>query len=174
MIVKWLLTFLLMIKSDSWCICYELSNDISEPETCSLMDSVNKILNITVTITSEIDAVSFAENVPIRREYDFVIVGSGPSGCVLANRLSDANYSVLLLEAGSAENPIITNIPMSAANLQHSEYNWNYATEPQNKACLCMFCHSIFQLKLNFRFFCCFQLYVIKCHFVHKNISSNG
>lgn len=149
MIMKLLLTILLMIESGLWCICYELSNDISEPKTCSLMDSVNKILNITVTISSEIDAVSFAENVPIRREYDFVIVGSGPSGCVLANRLSDSNYSVLLLEAGSAENPIITNIPMTAANLQHSEYNWNYVTEPQNRACLCMLLFNFFKkLKL--------------------------
>lgn len=133
-----MLSILLVIGRISNLICSDVSNDISETETCSLVDSVNKILNITATITSEIDAVSFAENVPLLREYDFVIVGSGPSGCVLANRLSEANHSVLLLEAGSSENPIITNIPMSASNLQHSEYNWNYATEPQENACLCM------------------------------------
>lgn len=60
-------------------------------------------------------------------------------GCVLANRLSSGNYSVLLLEAGSAENPIITDIPMGAPFLHESEYNWNYVTEVQDKACLCMY-----------------------------------
>lgn len=117
-----------------------ISNEISEPETCSLVESMNKILNITATITAEIEATNFAENIPLIREYDFVIVGAGPSGCVLANRLTEANYSVLLLEAGTAENPILTNIPMSASNLQLSNYNWNYATEAQDKACLCRLC----------------------------------
>lgn len=115
------------------------ANGAAETGSCSLMESVNKIFNITETIRTEIDAVQFARNVPLKREYDFVIVGSGPSGCVLANRLSSDNYSVLLLEAGSAENPMFTNIPMGASNLQLTDYNWNYATEPQENACLCKY-----------------------------------
>lgn len=121
----------------------EVSNNSSGLGSCSLLDSVSKILNITETISNEMDATQFAENVPLRREYDFVIIGSGPSGCVLANRLSEqGNYSVLLLEAGSAENPTLTNIPMSASNLQLTDYNWNYATEPQQNACLCKYFNS--------------------------------
>lgn len=115
---------------------------MTESETCSLTDSVNRVLNITATITAEIDATQFRENAPLKTEYDFVIVGSGPSGCVLANRLSEGNHSVLLLEAGSAENIMITSIPMGAPNLQLSDYNWNYATEVQENACLCVYLDS--------------------------------
>lgn len=114
------------------------SNDISKPEMCSLFDLMNRIFNVTSKIVEKIDSVSFPENILLQREYDFIIIGSGPSGCVLANRLSSGNHSVLLLEAGPAENPIITDIPMGAPNLQQSEYNWNYVTEVQDKACLCM------------------------------------
>lgn len=109
----------------------------TEAPTCSLFDAVNRIFTISATIKAEVDATQFAENVPLWSEYDFVIVGSGPSGCVLANRLSAANHSVLLLEAGSAEIPMLTNIPMTASNLQLGDYNWNYATEAQQNACQC-------------------------------------
>lgn len=122
-------------------VCLSLDNTISsdapEKESCSLMDSVNRMLNVMASITAEIDATHFRENVVLQREYDFVIVGSGPSGCVLANRLSEGNHSVLLLEAGSAENIMISGIPMNSPNLQLSDYNWNYATEVQQNACLC-------------------------------------
>lgn len=105
----------------------------------SLMQSIKNIINVTEKIRAEIDSASYKENVRLRREYDYVIIGAGPSGCILANRLSeDIRNTVLLIEAGSPENPIITNIPMSAPNLQSTNYNWNYATEPQKNACLCM------------------------------------
>lgn len=141
MIPTWFLTVVLVLgaKTISIRLVYAHSSDDSESESCTITDSVNKIFNITARITAEFDATNFLENVPIKSEYDFVIVGSAPSGCVLANRLSgEGNRSVLLLEAGSAENPIVTNIPMSAPNLQLSNYNWNYETEVQENACLCM------------------------------------
>ncbi|GAB0095452.1 glucose dehydrogenase [Sergentomyia squamirostris] len=72
----------------------------------------------------------------LREAYDFVIVGSGPAGCVLANRLSaDGRFTVALLEAGRPEIPFTSDIPMGSPNLQSTPYNYGYTTEPQPYAC---------------------------------------
>lgn len=55
-----------------------------------------------------------------------MIVGSGPGGCVLANRLSEnPNWNVLLIEAGTLEG-IIENIPLLAPYMftPYTRYNW--------------------------------------------------
>ena len=65
--------------------------------------------------------------------YDYVIVGAGSAGCVLANRLSaDAGKRVLLLEAGGTDwNPLI-HMPAGLARLVNQRsVNWNYHTEPE-------------------------------------------
>lgn len=99
--------------------------------------SVHRLFSIQQTLTEEYFSSYYTQN-PVQSEYDYVIIGAGPAGCVLANRLSEnERNSVLLLEAGSAESPLVTNAPMAAANLQSTSYNWNYATEPQKDACLC-------------------------------------
>ncbi|XP_064596454.1 L-sorbose 1-dehydrogenase-like [Liolophura sinensis] len=69
--------------------------------------------------------------------YDYVIVGGGTAGCVLANRLSeDQSVTVLLLEAGydDTEFPEI-HIPAKCSTLQKTVYDWNYKTVPQKHAC---------------------------------------
>lgn len=65
--------------------------------------------------------------------YDYVIVGAGSAGCVLANRLSaDPATRVLLLEAGPSDwNPLI-HMPAGIARLATNRtLNWNYRTEPE-------------------------------------------
>ncbi|XP_049840244.1 glucose dehydrogenase [FAD, quinone]-like [Schistocerca gregaria] len=70
--------------------------------------------------------------------YDFIIVGAGSAGAVLANRLSEVDeWTVLLVEAGGDETEI-SDVPVLAAYLQLSKLDWQYKTEPQGTACLGM------------------------------------
>ncbi|XP_044738151.1 glucose dehydrogenase [FAD, quinone] [Chrysoperla carnea] len=71
-------------------------------------------------------------------EYDFIIVGAGSAGAVVANRLSEIeDWNVLLLEAGGDETEI-SDVPLMAGYLQLSKLDWKYKTEPQFTACLGM------------------------------------
>ena len=75
---------------------------------------------------------SEAEGQPLN-SYDYVIVGAGSAGCVLANRLSaDPGKRVLLLEAGASDwNPLI-HMPAGLARIAtNRRLNWNYRTEPE-------------------------------------------
>jgi choline dehydrogenase len=66
-------------------------------------------------------------------DFDFVIVGAGSAGCVLANRLSaDGRHRVLLLEAGGRDwNPWI-HVPLGYGKLfNDASVNWLYQSEPQ-------------------------------------------
>jgi len=64
--------------------------------------------------------------------YDFVVVGAGSAGCVLANRLSeDPGTRVLLIEAGGNDRSLAVKIPAAFANQFHTKRDWDFATEPE-------------------------------------------
>ena len=65
--------------------------------------------------------------------YDYVIVGAGSAGCVLANRLSeDPDTRVLLLEAGPAQHNWRIEMPAAMARaIRGTRYNWQYDSEPE-------------------------------------------
>ena len=70
-------------------------------------------------------------------EYDYIIVGAGTAGCVLANRLTeDSNATVLLLEAGPVDNKYFINIPLAQSEIMLSELDWKYKTVPQQRGFL--------------------------------------
>ena len=65
--------------------------------------------------------------------YDFIVVGGGSAGAVIASRLSEVpNWSVLLLEAGGDENEV-SDVPALAGYMQLSEFDWKYKIEPYKK-----------------------------------------
>ncbi len=66
-------------------------------------------------------------------EFDYIIVGAGSAGCVLANRLTaDGKYSVLLLEAGPEDSHRWIHIPLGYGRLfKEKAVNWMYQTEPE-------------------------------------------
>lgn len=73
----------------------------------------------------------------VNSTYDYIIVGAGSAGSVLASRLSeDSHVSVLLIEAGGEEtdNSTFYDMPLFALLLQQSQSDWEYYTTPQMKS----------------------------------------
>ncbi|KAK3952819.1 hypothetical protein QBC32DRAFT_236019 [Pseudoneurospora amorphoporcata] len=71
----------------------------------------------------------------LEQSYDYVIVGGGTAGCVLANRLTeDADVRVLLLEAGGDKttDPVVLTPGLVAGVYGKDEYDWNFESVPQS------------------------------------------
>ena len=68
-----------------------------------------------------------------RDAFDYIVVGAGAAGCVLANRLTDSGrHSVLLLEAGGEDSSPWIHIPLGyGKHFTNPKLNWLYASEPQ-------------------------------------------
>ncbi|KAI0072255.1 GMC oxidoreductase [Panus rudis PR-1116 ss-1] len=66
------------------------------------------------------------------KEYDYVVVGGGTAGCVVAARLSeDPNAKVLLIEAGKSEGPLLTRSPLAFTKSYKTDVDWAYLSIPQ-------------------------------------------
>lgn len=66
-------------------------------------------------------------------EFDYIIVGAGSAGCVLANRLTeDGQYSVLLIEAGKDDRSLFIRMPTALSiPMNTPRFNWGYWGEPE-------------------------------------------
>src|SRR5271163_21277 len=71
--------------------------------------------------------------IPHKSSFDYIVVGAGSAGCVLANRLTaSGQYRVLLLEAGGADRNIWIHIPLGyGKRFSNAKVNWLYTTEPE-------------------------------------------
>ena len=63
--------------------------------------------------------------------HDYIVVGGGSAGCVVTNRLVSAGKSVLLLEAGPADNTPFIHIPATFIRVIGTRRTWMYQTEPE-------------------------------------------
>lgn len=69
----------------------------------------------------------------VTQKYDYIIIGAGSAGCVLANRLSeDPAASVLVLEFGGSDRSVVIQMPSAfSIPMNTKKYNWRYETEPE-------------------------------------------
>nr|XP_034826639.1 glucose dehydrogenase [FAD, quinone]-like [Maniola hyperantus] len=71
-----------------------------------------------------------------KKSYDFIVVGAGAAGSIVANRLTEnPNWKVMLLEAGGEE-PEVTGVPGFFTTLGGSSLDWKYSSEPNGNSCL--------------------------------------
>ena len=95
-----------------------------------------KIVSFIMVNLMDYDFTTYTEPI-LHKEYDFIVIGGGTAGCVLANRLSEnTNWTVLLLEAGGNEHAIM-DVPLFVFFTQQSnKLNWKYKTAPSDSYCL--------------------------------------
>ncbi|KAF7375392.1 GMC oxidoreductase [Mycena sanguinolenta] len=77
---------------------------------------------------------ALADPTALSRSYDYIIVGGGPAGLTLANRLTeDSHTQVLVLEAGESRlgDPLIDIPGFLGSTIGNASYNWLFSTVPQ-------------------------------------------
>lgn len=99
------------------------------------------INNMRPDITDKENRLQTLSMEKLLAQYDYVIIGGGSAGAVLASRLSeDENCTILLLEAGVDEIPL-SDIPSSYHILQRTYLDWDFKTESSSNYCLAMHNH---------------------------------
>lgn len=100
---------------------------------------MHMLVELSPCILTILLATSHRE-VPLNQQYDYIIVGAGAAGCVLANRLSEnPNITVLLIETGGRDNNPNIYKPRALNKLHMDPYvDWVYSSIPQSNSCLAL------------------------------------
>ena len=75
----------------------------------------------------------------MRENFDYIIIGAGSAGCVLANKLSEnEKNSVLIIEAGGKDKNLFIHMPSGYSQIvpNANKQNYGFETEPENNTCL--------------------------------------
>ncbi|XP_043461780.1 glucose dehydrogenase [FAD, quinone]-like [Leptopilina heterotoma] len=117
-----------------------LTNVLSKLSTSPVLCAVSYVSTLALLFRVSPDNAYNQNDQQIKHnetnEYDFIIVGAGSAGCVIANRLTEnSKWTVLLLEAGKEE-PLITDVPSFPLITERTFYDWNHHTQPDNTTCL--------------------------------------
>jgi len=91
------------------------------------------MLHLHVTVDWVFAYIRYLSEPSTSPVYDYVVVGAGSAGSVVAGRLAEAGHQVLLVEAGGTP-PWAAHVPLLVAQLQRSAVDWGYQTEPQANA----------------------------------------
>jgi len=107
-----------------------LFNETFGPDQVKLYDKISRASDLTLSQAR-------GEGQPNKETFDYIIIGGGSSGAVLANRLSaSGTLSILLLEAGGDPNPV-SDVPLARRHvLSSSDSSVVYYSVPQENSCL--------------------------------------
>ena len=89
-------------------------------------------IHLTPVFHQIFQKILWSSGVKNQSEFDFIVVGAGSAGSVVAGRLAENGHQVLLLEAGGPANWFMT-IPLLVASFQKTPYDWQYETVPQEE-----------------------------------------
>jgi hypothetical protein len=79
-----------------------------------------------------VESVLREEGVRSHASYDYVIVGAGSAGCVVAGRLGeDRDVRVAVLEAGPPDDDALIRTPLALGQLWHGRFDWDLLSEPE-------------------------------------------
>ncbi|CAG9861247.1 unnamed protein product [Phyllotreta striolata] len=109
-------------------------SDVTANSVISLTSFINSLVRFYEENVEQLDDFLWDTTEDPKTEYDFIVVGAGSAGSVVANRLSELPWSVVVLEAGQPETSFV-DIPLLAVGFQGGQYDWGYVAEPQENAC---------------------------------------